>query len=254
MYLRHDPCLSSTQTLTQQQANVQSEDSIISSTMESSKELKIKQKHNKRKQFDKNVEFIEQQANNELEKSKRQLDQQILGGTSIDDNLADDDDYLQSDDEGMMEEIITTVEEDKDLECKVKKKIETKKTIAEDPETHNKVTKVVKTEVTEITRTITINDQHDLERAKRELGIDDVTRFLPPNSSGTSMQQNIYNLPSSRHILPSYLTAMTNTTGTTWSDRPTITEIQEVRYDPNNEVVTSGDFGDERKEKALLPT
>ncbi|CAF4518180.1 unnamed protein product, partial [Didymodactylos carnosus] len=202
------------------------------------KELKIKQKHNKRTQLDKNVEFIEQQADNELEKSKRQLDQQILGGTPIDNNLEDE--YLHSDDEGMVEEIITTVEEDKDLECKVKKKIETKKTVAEDPETHNKVTKVVKTEVTEITRTITINDQHDLERAKRELGIDDVNKLLPYQSG--LLQQNIYNLPSSQYILPSYLTT---TSGTSWADHPKLTEIQEVRYDPSNEIVTSGDFGEE---------
>jgi len=93
-----------------------------------------------------------------------------------------------------------------------------KKTVAEDPETHNKITKVVKTEVTEITRTITINDQHDLERAKRELGIDDVNRLVPST-------QIIYNLPS-----------------TSWIDHPRITEIKEKRYEPHNEIVTSGDF------------
>jgi len=122
------------------------------------------------------IESIQQVASNELEKAKTK----IIGGRSIDrGNPEDEDEYIQSDDEGMIEEIVTTVEHDKDLECKIKKKIETKKTIAQHPETHNTITKVVKTEVTEITRTITINDHHDLERAKRELGIDDVNRLLP---------------------------------------------------------------------------
>ncbi|CAF4393301.1 unnamed protein product [Rotaria socialis] len=124
----------------------------------------------------------------------------------------------------MIEEIVTTVEEDKDLECKVKKKIETKKTVAQDPETHNTITKVVKTEVTEITRTITINDQHDLERAKRELGIDDVSKLL-------SSAQVTYNTPSTYH-----------TSSSSWMDQPRSIQVQEKYYDPSNEIVTSGDF------------
>jgi len=115
------------------------EDTIVNTKMDSSKELKIKQKHNNKHKNKHQLESIEQQANLELEKSKRSLDsqlqqQQIRGGTSIDRLSNDEDDYLHSDDEGMVEEIVTTVEEDKDLECKVKKKIETKKTVAEDPE------------------------------------------------------------------------------------------------------------------------
>ena len=119
---------------------------------------------------------IEQIASDEYER----VQTRFVGGRSIDrGNPEDDEEFIQSDDEGMIEEIVTTIEQDKDLECKVKKKIETKKTIAQHPETHSTITKVVKTEVTEITRTITINDHHDLERAKRELGIDDVNRLLP---------------------------------------------------------------------------
>jgi len=161
-------------------------------------------------------------ASDELEKAKTR----IIGGRSIDRGDPEDEntENVQSDDEGMVEEIVTTVEEDKDLECKVKKKIETKKTVAEDPETHNKVTKVVKTEVTEITRTITINDQHDLERAKRELGIDDVNKLLPS-------KEVIYNLPSSYRST------------TLWVDHPRLTEVKERHYEPSNEIVTSGDFG-----------
>jgi len=67
---------------------------------------------------------VEQIATDELEKAKIR----IIGGRSIDrGNPEDEDELIQSDDEGMVEEIVTTVEEDKDLECKVKKKIETKK-------------------------------------------------------------------------------------------------------------------------------
>jgi hypothetical protein len=142
--------------------------------MENNKELKTKSK--KDKKMESTIESIEQIATKEYEKAKGK----ILGGRSIDrGNPEDEDEYIQSDDEDMMEEIVTTVEQDKDLECKIKKKVETKKTIAQHPETHNTITKVVKTEVTEITRTITISDHHDLERAKRELGIDDVNRLLP---------------------------------------------------------------------------
>lgn len=122
---------------------------------------------------------IEEIASDEYER----VQARFVGGRSIDrGNPEDEDELIQSDDEGMIEEIVTTVEQDKDLECKVKKKIETKKTIAQHPQTHNTITKVVKTEVTEITRTITINDHHDLERAKRELGIDDVNRLLPSST------------------------------------------------------------------------
>jgi len=84
-----------------------------------------------------------------------------------------------------------------------------KKTIAQHPQTHNTITKVVKTEVTEITRTITINDQHDLERAKRELGIDDVNRLLPSSS---------------------------------WIDQSRLTGMKQKRYEPFNEIITSRDF------------
>ena len=129
------------------------------------------------------IETMEQVASNEFNRTKTRF----LVGRSIDrGNPEDENVVIESDDEGMIEEIVTTVEEDKDLECKVKKKIETKKTIAQDPETHSRITKVVKTEVTEITRTITINDEHDLERAKRELGIDDVNRLLPSSKSVTT--------------------------------------------------------------------
>jgi len=190
--------------------------------MESGKELKLTgkkgKKHNKQK-MESTIESVQQVASDELDKAKARF----VGGRSIDrGNPEDENDNIQSDDEGMIEEIVTTVEEDKDLECKVKKKIETKKTVAQDPETHNKITKVVKTEVTEITRTITINDQHDLERAKRELGIDDVNKLLPST-------QIIYNVPSTYQ-------------STSWIDHPRLTHVQEKYYEPSNEIVTSGDF------------
>ncbi|CAF1673621.1 unnamed protein product, partial [Adineta ricciae] len=175
---------------------------------------------------------VQQAASDELDKAKARF----IGGRSIDRGDPEDEDgTIQSDDEGMIEEIVTTVEEDKDLECKVKKKIETKKTVAQDPETHNKITKVVKTEVTEITRTITINDQHDLERAKRELGIDDVNKLLPST-------QIIYNLPSTYH------------SSSSWVDQPRITHVQEKYYEPSNEIVTSGDFPSDSPVKQHSPT
>lgn len=175
--------------------------------------------------MDSTLESVQQVASDELDKAKARF----IGGRSIDRGDPDDEDtFVHSDDEGMIEEIVTTVEEDKDLECKVKKKIETKKTVAEDPETHNKITKVVKTEVTEITRTITINDANDLERAKRELGIDDVTKFLPSNSHYT-------------------------TTSTSWIDQPRLTRIQEKFYDPSNEIVTSKDFPSDSPVKQHSP-
>lgn len=149
--------------------------------MEINKELKsTSEKDRQIKQSQMNettIESMEQIASNELNK----VETRLIGGRSIDRGNPEDED-VQSDDEGMVEEIITTIEQDKDLECKVKKKIETKKTMTQNPETRNTITKVVKTEVTEITRTITINDHHDLERAKRELGIDDVTKLLPSSS------------------------------------------------------------------------
>jgi len=176
--------------------------------MENNKELKSntkKDKKSKQNLMESTLESIQQVASDELNKVKTRF----IGGRSIDrGNPEDEDENIQSDDEGMIEEIVTTVEEDKDLECKIKKKIETKKTIAQDPETHNTITKVVKTEVTEITRTITINDHHDLERAKRELGIDDVNRLL----------------------------------SSSWTDQTRSTEIREKRYEPINEIVTSKDF------------
>ncbi|CAF1501450.1 unnamed protein product [Adineta ricciae] len=166
------------------------------------------------------IESIEQVASDELNKAKTRF----VGGRSIDrGNPEDEDTIIQSDDEGMIEEIVTTVEEDKDLECKVKKKIETKKTIAQDPETHHMITKVVKTEVTEITRTITINDQHDLERAKRELGIDDVNRLLPSSSTAY------------------------------WTDHPRVTTVKETHYEPKNEIVTAKDFPTDSPVKQLHP-
>jgi hypothetical protein len=165
------------------------------------------------KKTSKKVESIEQIASDEYERAKARF----IGGRSIDrGNPEDDDEYIQSDDEGMIEEIVTTVEQDKDLECKIKKKIETKKTIAQHPQTHNTITKVVKTEVTEITRTITINDHHDLERAKRELGIDDVNRLLPSAS---------------------------------WIDQ---TRFTQKRYEPINEIITSKDFSTHLDEKPIL--
>jgi hypothetical protein len=188
--------------------------------MESNKELKFHSKKDKKtkQQMESTIESIEQTASDEYNKAKARF----IGGRSIDrGNPEDDDENIQSDDEGMIEETVTTIEEDKDLECKVKKKIETKKTVAQDPETHNKITKVVKTEVTEITRTITINDEHDLERAKRELGIDDVNRFLP-----TSI----------------------------WiMNQPRLTQLKEKRYEPTNEIVTSKDFPSDSPIKEISP-
>jgi len=202
--------------------------------MESGKELKLtgKKGRKQKRKMESTVESVQQTASDELDKAKARF----VGGRSIDrGNPEDEDENVQSDDEGMIEEIVTTVEEDKDLECKVKKKIETKKTIAQDPETHNKITKVVKTEVTEITRTITINDQHDLERAKRELGIDDVNKLLPST-------QIIYNLPS------------TYNSSQSWADHPRLTQVQEKYYEPSNEVVTSGDFPSDSPVKQHSPT
>ena len=203
--------------------------------MESNKELKLSAKKGKKqskKQMEATLEAVQQAASDELNKAKARF----VGGRSIDrGNPEDDDENIQSDDEGMIEEIVTTVEEDKDLECKVKKKVETKKTVAEDPETHNKITKVVKTEVTEITRTITINDQHDLERAKRELGIDDVSKLLPST-------QIIYNLPSTFH------------SSSSWVDHPRLTQVQEKHYEPSNEIVTSGDFPSDSPVKQHSPS
>lgn len=174
--------------------------------------------------MDSTIETVEQVASDELDKAKARF----IGGRSIDRGDPEDDEtFVHSDDEGMIEEIVTTVEEDKDLECKVKKKIETKKTVAEDPETHNKITKVVKTEVTEITRTITINDENDLERAKRELGIDDVKKLLPSNCHFQS--------------------------STSWIDQPRLTQIQEKFYDPSNEIVTSKDFPSDSPVKQNSP-
>ncbi|UJR35322.1 hypothetical protein I4U23_028083 [Adineta vaga] len=197
--------------------------STTEQNMESGKELKLSEKKNKKhnkQKMESTIEAVQQVASNELDKAKARF----IGGRSIDRGDPEDEDgTIQSDDEGMIEEIVTTVEEDKDLECKVKKKIETKKTVAQDPETHNKITKVVKTEVTEITRTITINDQHDLERAKRELGIDDVNKLLPST-------QIIYNIPATYHSTSS------------WVDHPRLTHVQEKYYEPSNEIVTSGDF------------
>lgn len=202
--------------------------------MESGKELKLagkKGKKQSKQKMESTIESVQQVASDELDKAKARF----IGGRSIDRGDPEDmDENIQSDDEGMIEEIVTTVEEDKDLECKVKKKIETKKTIAQDPETHNKITKVVKTEVTEITRTITINDQHDLERAKRELGIDDVNKLLP--STHTT-----YNLPSSYHSTSS------------WIDHPRLTQVQEKYYEPANEIVTSGDFPSDSPVKQHSP-
>ncbi|CAF1204547.1 unnamed protein product [Adineta ricciae] len=204
-------------------------------TMESGKELKLSEKKNKKhnkQKMESTIEAVQQAASDELDKAKARF----IGGRSIDRGDPEDEDgTIQSDDEGMIEEIVTTVEEDKDLECKVKKKIETKKTVAQDPETHNKITKVVKTEVTEITRTITINDQHDLERAKRELGIDDVNKLLPST-------QIIYNLPSTYH------------SSSSWVDQPRITHVQEKYYEPSNEIVTSGDFPSDSPVKQHSPT
>ena len=203
--------------------------------MESGKELKLagkKGKKQSKQKMESTVEAVQQVASDELDKAKARF----VGGRSIDrGNPEDMDENIQSDDEGMIEEIVTTVEEDKDLECKVKKKIETKKTVEQDPETHNKITKVVKTEVTEITRTITINDQHDLERAKRELGIEDVNKLLPST-------QTIYNVPSNYH-----------SSSSSWIDHPRLTHVQEKYYEPSNEVVTSGDFPSDSPVKQHSP-
>lgn len=202
--------------------------------MESDKELQLTEKSKKQSKelMESTVETVQQVATDELEKTKARF----IGGRSIDRGDPEDENAnIQSDDEGMIEEIVTTVEEDKDLECKVKKKIETKKTVAQDPETHNKITKVVKTEVTEITRTITINDQHDLERAKRELGIDDVGKLL-------SSTQISYNMPSTYHSTSA------------WIDQPRLIQVHEKYYDPSNEIVTSGDFPSDSPIKQHSPT
>ena len=189
---------------------VQSNEPLLNErTMETNKEFRGNARREQSMQA--TIDSLEQVATDEFGRAQARF----VGGRSIDrGNPEDDDENIQSDDEGMIEEIVTTVEEDKDLECKFKKKIETKKTIAQDPETHNKITKVVKTEVTEITRTITLNDQHDLARAKRELGIDDVTRLLPSASSSS----------------------------TSWMNRARLTDSREQRYEPMNEIVTSRDF------------
>jgi len=95
--------------------------------MESGKELKLtgkKGKKQNKQKMESTIESVQQVASDELDKAKARF----IGGRSIDRGDPDDiDDNIQSDDEGMIEEIVTTVEEDKDLECKVKKKIETKK-------------------------------------------------------------------------------------------------------------------------------
>jgi len=94
--------------------------------MESGKELKLSsgKKGKKQRQMESTIESVQQVASDELDKAKARF----IAGRSIDrGNPEDDDENIQSDDEGMIEEIVTTVEEDKDLECKVKKKIETKK-------------------------------------------------------------------------------------------------------------------------------
>ena len=143
-----------------------------------------------------NIETIEQIASDELNKI--------------------DERNIQSDDEGMMEEIVTTIEDDKDLECKIKKKIETKRTFIQDPEKQNPITKVIKTEVTEITHTMTINNQQDLQRAQHELGIDDIHQLL------TSTKDQSH--------------------------------IEEKYYEPSNEIVTLGDFPSDNSIKEYLPT
>jgi len=95
--------------------------------MENNKELKTTKKDKKSKQNQmesSTIESIQQVATDEYEKAKARF----IGGRSIDrGNPEDEDEYIQSDDEGMIEEIVTTIEQDKDLECKIKKKIETKK-------------------------------------------------------------------------------------------------------------------------------
>jgi len=94
--------------------------------MESGKELKLTGKKGKKQKqkMESTIESVQQVASDELDKAKARF----IGGRSIDRGDPEDgNDNIQSDDEGMIEEIVTTVEEDKDLECKVKKKIETKK-------------------------------------------------------------------------------------------------------------------------------
>ncbi|CAF4519026.1 unnamed protein product [Rotaria sp. Silwood1] len=187
--------------------------------MESNKELKLtseKDKTFKQNQMNEStVESIEQIASDELNK----VESRLLCGRSIDrGNPDDEDEYIQSDDEGMIEEIITTVEQDKDLECKVKKKIETKKTMSQHPDTHDTITKVVKTEVTEITRTITLNDHHDIERAKRELGIDAVNKLLPSS---------------------------------TWTNQSHGSEIKEKQDEIKKEIITSKDLSSNSQIKQI---
>ncbi|CAF3379296.1 unnamed protein product [Rotaria sp. Silwood1] len=189
--------------------------------MESNKELKLtseKDKTTKQTQMNEStVESIEQIASDELNK----VESRLLCGRSIDrGNPDDEDEYIQSDDEGMIEEIITTVEQDKDLECKVKKKIETKKTMSQHPDTHDTITKVVKTEVTEITRTITLNDHHDIERAKRELGIDAVNKLLPSS---------------------------------TWTNQSHGSEIKEKQDETKKELITSKDLSSNSQIKQIQP-
>jgi len=97
--------------------------------MESGKELKLagkKGKKQNKQKMESTIESVQQVASDELDKAKANA--RFIGGRSIDrGDPEDDNENIQSDDEGMIEEIVTTVEEDKDLECKVKKKIETKK-------------------------------------------------------------------------------------------------------------------------------
>ncbi|CAF3400959.1 unnamed protein product [Rotaria socialis] len=214
------------------------------SIMEDNKELKLnseKDKKSKQSQMNQSiVASMEQVASDELNKAETRL----IGGRSIDrGNLDDEDENIQSDDEGMIEEIVTTVEQDKDLECKVKKKVETKKTTSQHPDTHNTITKVVKTEVTEITRTITINDHHDLERAKRELGIDDVNKLLP--SSKWAHQSNVTEIKQKQHetvkeIATSKDVSLNNQTKQTQPDKKFIlSESTMVGRGPVTETISS---------------
>ena len=186
--------------------------------MDNNKEFKLNSENSQISEQNQMKSTVEQVAFDELEKTRAKL----VCGRSIDrGDPEDDDEYVQSDDEDMMEEIVTTVEEDKDLECKIKKKVETKKTVAQHPDTHDTVTKVVKTEVTEITRTITINDHHDLERAKRELGIDDVHRLLPLSSSLVN--------------------------------RSTLNQVKEKHDEPTNEIITTENFSSDNRSKQIHP-
>ncbi|CAM4760231.1 unnamed protein product [Rotaria magnacalcarata] len=214
------------------------------SIMEDNKELKLNSEKNKKsKQSQMNESIIasmEQVASDELNKAESRL----IGGRSIDrGNPDDEDENIQSDDEGMIEEIVTTVEQDKDLECKVKKKVETKKTMSQHPDTHNTITKVVKTEVTEITRTITINDHHDLERAKRELGIDDVNKLLP--SSKWAHQSNVTEIKQKQNeavkeIVTSKDESLNNQMKQTQSDKKLIlSESTIVGRGPVTETISS---------------